>query len=51
MILIVDDKYSFVNIDNLAQPNEMKLCKKQKGLSDLFSKFFKSRLIFKIFEK
>ena len=48
--MIVDDKYSLFNINNLTQPIEMQLCKKQKSVSDLFSQFFKSRLIFEIFE-
>ena len=45
--MIVDDKYSLFNINNLTQPIEMQLCKKQKSVSDLFSQFFKSRLISK----
>ena len=39
--LTVDEKYSFLNKDNLMQPIQMKLSKKQKALSQFFSTFFK----------
>ena len=45
------EKYSLLNSDNLTQPIKMQLSKKQKTLFELFSQFFKSRLIFELFEK
>ena len=44
-----DDKYSRVN--KLMQSIKMKLSKKQKIFSDLFSQFSNSRLKFEHFEK
>ena len=49
--LTADDKYSLLNRNNLTQSIQMKLSKKQKTVSDLFSLSFKSRLIFKLFKK
>ena len=45
--LAADDNYSLLNCDRLMQPIQMQLFKKQKTFSDVFSQFFKSRLIFK----
>ena len=39
--LTADEKYYFLNKDNLMQPIQMKLSKKQKALSQFFSTFFK----------
>ena len=47
--LTADD--SHLNRNNLTQSIQMKLSKKQKTISDLFSLSFKSRLIFKHFKK
>ena len=46
-----DDKCSLVNRDNLMQPIQMQLSKKQKTFSELISSFWKSRLTFQHFEK
>ena len=46
-----DDKYSRLNKDKLMQSIKMKLSKKQKNFSDLFSQFSNSRLKFEHFEK
>ena len=40
-------KYSLFNRDNLSQPIQMQLSRKQKTFSELFSAFSKSRLKFK----
>ena len=49
--LTADDKCSFLNSDNLMQPIQMQLSKKQKSFSELFSAFLKPRLTFRYFEK
>ena len=41
-----DGKYSVLNRDNLTEPIQMQLWKKQKTFSALFSSFFKPRLNF-----
>ena len=50
-ILTADDKYSLLNKDNLMQPIQMQLSKKQKTFSEIFSAFLKSRLNFEHFRK
>ena len=49
--LSVDGKYSLVNTDNLKQPIQMQLSRKQKTFSDFFSAFLKSSLNFEHFQK
>ena len=49
--LSVDGKYSLVNTDNLKQPIQMQLSRKEKTFSDFFSSFLKSRLNFEHFLK
>ena len=49
--LSVDGKYSLFNRDNLTQPIQMQLSRKQKTFSDFFSAFFKSSLNFEHFLK
>ena len=44
-----DGKYSLLNRDNLTQPIQMQLSRKQKTFSDFFSAFLKSSLIFEHF--
>ena len=44
--LIADEKYSFLNRGDLTLPIQMHLSQKQKGVSQLFSAFFKSPLNF-----
>ena len=44
-------KYSLLNRDNLTQPIQMQLSRKQKTFSDFFSAFFKSSLNFEHFLK
>ena len=44
--LTEDEKYSVVNRENLTQPIQMQLSKKQKTFSEFFPKFSKSRLNF-----
>ena len=44
--LSVDGKYSLVNTDNLKQPIQMQLSRKEKTFSDFFSSFLKSKLNF-----
>ena len=48
--MTAEEKYSLLNCDNLTQPIQMELSKKQKTFSDLFSQFFKSRWNFEIFK-
>ena len=48
-IMTSDDKYSLLNRGNLSPPIQMKLSKKQKTFSDLFSQLLKSRLNFEYF--
>ena len=49
--LSADDKYSLLNRDNLTQPIQMQLSRKQKTFSEFFSPFFKSSLNFQHFLK
>ena len=44
--LSADDKYSLLNRDNLTQPIQMQLSRKEKTFSDFFSSFLKSGLNF-----
>ena len=44
--LSADGKYSLLNRDNLTQPIQMQLSRKQKSFSDFFSAFLKSNLNF-----
>ena len=44
--LTADDKYSFLNRNNLTQPIQLKLSKKQQKFCDYFSRFLKFRLSF-----
>ena len=46
-----DRKYSLLNRNNLTQPIQMQLSRKQKTFSDFFSAFLKSSLNFKHFQK
>ena len=49
--LSADGKYSLLNRDNLMQPIQMQLYRKQKTFSDFFSAFLKSSLNFEHFFK
>ena len=49
--LSTDGKYSLLNRDNLTQPIQMQLSRKQKTFSEFFSAFLKSSLNFEHFEK
>ena len=49
--LSVDGKYSLVNRDNLTQPVQMQLSRKQKIFSVFFPEFLKSSLNFEQFLK
>ena len=49
--LTANDKYSFCNSENLLQPNQMQLCKKQKILSQFFAAFLKFTSNSEHFEK
>ena len=49
--LIVDDKYFLCNSENLPQPIQMLLFKKQITFSEVFPPVLKSKSIFKPFEK
>ena len=49
--LSADGKYSLLNRDNLTQPIQMQLSRKQKSFSDFFSAFLKSSLNFEQFLK
>ena len=49
-ILPADDKFSLLNRNNLTQPIQVHLSKKQKTFSDWLSAFFHSRLNFEHFE-
>ena len=49
--LSADGKYSLFNRDNLTQPIQMQLSRKQKTFSDFFSAFLKSSLNFEHFQK
>ena len=49
--LTSDDKYSLLNSDNLTQPIQMQLSKKQKTFSEFFSAFLKTISNFEHFGK
>ena len=49
--LTVDDKQSLLKRENLTQPIQIQLSKKEKTFSDFFDKFFKFRSNFEHFEK
>ena len=49
--LSADGKYSLLNRDNLTQPIQMQLSRKQKTFCDCLSAFLKSRLNFEHFFK
>ena len=49
--MTADDKYSFLNRDNLTQPIRTKLSQKQKAFSEFFVAFSKSTLNFEYFQK
>ena len=49
--LSADGKYSLLNRDNLTQPIQMQVSRKQKTFSELFSSFSKSSLTFEHFQK
>ena len=49
--LSTDGKYSLLNRDNLTQPIQMQLSRKQKTFSQFFSAFLKSSLNFEHFQK
>ena len=49
--LSVNGKYSLVNRDNLTQPIQMQLSRKQKTFSEFFSAFLESSLNFEHFQK
>ena len=44
--LSADDKYSFLNRDNLTQPIQMQLSRKEKTFSEFFGSFLKCSLNF-----
>ena len=44
--MIADGKYSLLNRDNLRQPIQMQVSRKQETFSELFSAFLKSSLNF-----
>ena len=44
-------KYSLLNRDNLTQPIQMQVSRKQKTFSEFFSAFSKSSLNFEYFQK
>ena len=46
-----DGKYSLLNRDNLTQPTEMQVSRKEKTLPEFFSAFSKSNLNFEHFQK
>ena len=50
-ILSANGKYSFLNRDNLTQPIQMQVSRKQKTFSHFFSAFLKSSLNFEHFLK
>ena len=49
--LCADGKYSVLNRDNLTQPIQMQVSRKQKTFSAFFSTFLESSLNFEHFEK
>ena len=50
-ILTADDKCSLLNRDNLRQPIQMQLSRKQKNFSEFLSAFLKARLVFEYFQE
>ena len=50
-ILTADSKYSLLNRDNLTQPIQMQVSRKQKTFSQFFAAFLKSSLNFEQFVK
>ena len=48
--MTADDKYSFLNRDNLTQPIRTQLSQKQKAFSESFVAFSKSTLNFEHFQ-
>ena len=50
-ILTLDDKHYLLNRDNLTQPIQMQLSKKQKKISEISFAFLKSLVTFKHFPK
>ena len=49
--LSADGKYSLLNRDNLTQPIQMQLSRKQKTFSEFFAAFLKSSLNFEHFQQ
>ena len=49
--LSADGKYSLLNRDNLTEPIQMQLSRKQKTFSEFFSAFLKSSLNFEHFQQ
>ena len=49
--LIAGHKFSLLDRENLMQPIQMQLSKKQKAFSEFFSAFFKCRQNFEYFQK
>ena len=49
--LSADGKYSLLNGDNLTQPIQMQVSRKEKPFSEFFSAFLKSSLNFENFQK
>ena len=49
--LAVDEKYSFLNRDNLTIPIQMQLSQKQKNFSQFLATFLKSKLNLEYFRK
>ena len=49
--LSADSKYSLLNRDNLTQPIQMQVSKKEKTFFDFFAAFLKSSLNFEYFQK
>ena len=49
--MTVDDKHYLLNRDNLTQPIQMQLSKKQKKFSEISFEFLNSLLTFKHFPK
>ena len=45
------DKYSVLNKEYLKHPIDMQLCRKQKGFSEIFAAFLRSRLNFEHIQK
>ena len=49
--LATDEKYPFLNRENLTVPILMQLSQKQKTFAEFFPEFLKSKLNFQYFEK